>query len=380
MAEKIQLAALSVADVARLVQERSTDARTATAAKVAQVFNAGAISDSERAIAHEIVAIMVRDVEVRVRKALSENLKDNPELPRDLALQLAKDVAEVAMPLLESSRVLTDGDLIDIVHSQSNQHRLAIAKRAAVSETVSHALTERGDEKVVATLLDNPGARVAEKSMLKAINRFGPSELVNAALVRRDKLPLAVTERLVALASEKLLEQLMQRHDLPAGTAADLVLQARERAVIGLLGEGPSKSDVNELIAELKRSGRLTPSLILRALSTGDLDFFETAIAALADVPVTNAFKLIHDPGKRGLQAIYEKAAMPEKFFPMVRAAVDVAAELQYDGGPADRARYVERMLARVLTQFEGAIDSEELDWMIGRLGAAQSQSGKKAG
>ncbi len=371
----LNIAALSVDDVARLIADPTPATRAATAAKVAKVYAGPSLSEKERAVAHEVVTLLMRDAETVVRRTLAENLKDNPDLPHDMARRLASDVAEVAAPILESSDVLTEADLIEFVASQSHAHRLAVAKRGAVSEKVSEALVERGNEGVVATLMENPGSAINERTFNRAVDRFAKSEMVHGAMVGRDKLPSAVAERLVAVVSEKLREQLMVRHDLPPDVASDLVLQARERALLSLLADGSVSRDIDSLVGELERNGRLTPTLVLRALTTGDMDFFETALARLAQVPVQNAHHLIHDRGKRGLEAIYGKCGLPPKLLPLVRAAVDVAAETHYDGGPADRARYVERMLERVLTQFEGNVDVEDLDWMIARLVRAQADA-----
>ena len=58
---------------------------------------------------------MIKDAEVRVREALAQNLKENPDLPHDVALSLAQDVDQVALPILQFSDVLTDDDLIEII-------------------------------------------------------------------------------------------------------------------------------------------------------------------------------------------------------------------------------------------------------------------------
>lgn len=372
----MQFAALSVEDVARLIADPSPSTRAGTAEKVAKVYSGAKLTDKERIVAHEIVTILMRDAETLVRRTLSENLKDNPDVPHDIARRLASDVAEVAAPILQSSAVLTEADLMEIVAAQTNGHRVAVAKRGKVSPALSEALVERGNEGVVATLMGNRGADISEKTFNRAVDRFPKSESVQGAMVGRDALPINVAERLVAVVSEKLREQLVVRHELPAEIASDLILQARERSLLNLLAEGGEGHDVDSLVEQLAQNGRLTPSLVLRALTTGDMNFFETALARLAQVPVQNAHKLIHDRGKRGLEAIYEKCGLPPKLLPVVKAAVEVAEETHYDGGPADRPRYVERMLERVLTQFEGEnVDAEELDWMIGRLARAQSDA-----
>jgi len=360
---------LTLADVDDLLKDPSPDTRARTAAKVATQFDDGDLSADERRIAEEIFRVMVQDAEARVRRALSEHLKRSPDVPRDVAVKLAEDVVEVAAPMLEFSEVLSDEDLLRIVRSRPPEHQLAVAKRRTVSAVVADALADSGSEDVVSTLMANEGADIAEPTFDKVIDRFGDSERVNESIVRRTKVPISVAERLVTLVSDTLRQQLVARHDLPADLAADLVLQSRERATVGLLSEGADRMDSLELVDQLYRNGRLTSTIILRALCTGDTDFFDAALAKLAGIPIANAHVLARDRGELGLKALYEKCRLPPRMYTFFRVAMDVAQETDYDGGPHDRERYRHRMIERVLTHFEDGFDRESIDYLIAKLG-----------
>ncbi|HLO75939.1 MAG TPA: hypothetical protein VK196_05730, partial [Magnetospirillum sp.] len=104
-------------DVARLLANPSADTRVEIAGKIAEQHSA--LSKSQRKLAEDIFRLMVKDAEVRVRQALSRQLKENPLVPHDVAISLARDVDAVALPMLQFSEVLTDEDLIEIVKSQS---------------------------------------------------------------------------------------------------------------------------------------------------------------------------------------------------------------------------------------------------------------------
>ena len=103
----------------------------------------------------------------------------------------------------------------------------------------------------------------------------------------------------------------------------------------------------------------------------GDLDFFEASIAELAAVPLENARALIQDPGKLGIKAAFDKAALPQTHFPAARAAVDVIREMEYDGGANDRERYSRRMLERILTQYDDLgveMEANDLDYLLKKM------------
>jgi uncharacterized protein (DUF2336 family) len=282
---------------------------------------------------------MVKDAEVRVREALADNLKSNPLVPHEVAVALARDVNSVALPVLEFSEVLTDEDLIEIISLQDGDKQSAIAGRQSVSERVSEAIVETGDESAVTRLVSNPGADISEGTFDRVVDSMGHRETVQRAMAGRSRLPVTIAERLVTLMADSLKAQISERVSLPEDAMTDLVLQIRERAVLSLSVQSVSV-DLQRLVDQLYKNGRLTPSIVLRALVMGDLAFFEQAMAVLAGISVENARELIHDGGRLGLQAIFTKASLPRSYYPAARAAIDVARELEYDGGDRDRERF----------------------------------------
>lgn len=358
---------LTIADVTHLLEDPSPQARAAAAGKIAQQFTRGDLSARERKITEDIFRILLRDAEVKVRSALAEHVKDAKMLPRDVAVTLARDVDAVAVPVLENSVVLTDDDLIEIVRAFGTVKQRAIARRKVVSHSVAAALVDTGDEDVVSDLIANVGADISEKSLQKVLDTLGDRECLHAPLVARPRLPLRVAERLVTLVASHLQEQLVMHHELSPGTASDIIMASRERAIIGLLSPDVAITDVVDLVRQLSRSGRLTPSIILRALCSGDTRFFEAAMAVLSGVPLANAQALIYDAGRLGLKGIFDKAGLPGALFPAVRVAVDVAREAQYDAGSHDRERFTRRVIERILTQYDD-LGADNLDYLLGKL------------
>lgn len=358
---------LSQADVARLLAEPSVAVRSELAAKVALEIDSAQLTPDELTIAQDIARLMAQDVAQVVRQALAESLRNAVHLPREVAQRLANDVEAVALPILSASPALTDDDLIAILRRATVPQQQAIASRPVVSEPVSDAVIETAEEGAVATLMRNKGARIAEPSLHRAVDRFPASDAVKTGMVHRASLPISVAERLVVMVSEDLRRYLLSHHALSASVAADLVLQSRERAVIGLSLRA-SREDLTALIRQMHRHRRLTPSLILRALCMGDLAFFEIALAVRAGVPVENAQILVHDAGGNGLASLYRKADLPENLLPVFRVAVDAANSTGLDGGERDFERYRSRVITRVLSQCED-FGPDDLDYLVGKLG-----------
>ena len=359
--------ALSSYDVARLMSEPSPDVRMELAEKVAADLSATSLTEAEFKLAQDIVRILARDVAETVRASLSRALRHSSNLPRDVALKLADDVEYVALPILANSVVFTDEDLIEIVRHGSSLKQQAIASRPNLAAPVSDALITHGEEPAVIVLMANKTAAIAEDAFHRALTRFADSDGVKQAMALREVLPITVAERMVTMVSKALQNHLVKVHALAPATAANILLTSREHAIIRL-SVGASDDELRHMIMQMHRNGRLTPSLILRALCTGDIAFFEAAMAIKGEVPLENAQILIHEASRRGLAALYRKAAMPEALFVAVRAAIDVVDELRFDGEARDLERFRARMISRVLTLVE-TLDTADADYLVDRLG-----------
>ncbi|MGB4101894.1 MAG: DUF2336 domain-containing protein [Alphaproteobacteria bacterium] len=358
---------LTQADVARLLSNPAPDARAEVAGKLGVELDNPRLSDKEVELAQDIIRVLAKDVAVSVRESLALSLRKAQRLPHDVAVQLAKDVEQVALPVLEDCLILTDNDLLNIIGMGSEAKQNAIAKRPEVSTTLSAALVDTGNENVVATLVGNPRAQISDQSLNQVVDLFPNSTLVQEPLVKREKLPVTVAERLVTHVSEKLREYLVTHHELSPSLAADMVLQSRERATINLVSNS-SETDVEKLVVQLYRNKRLTPSLVLRALCMGDVAFFEASIAVMSNVPLVNARILIHDAGRLGLKSLYDKSGMPPRLLSAVRVALDVVRETELDGEERDMERYRARVIERILTQFED-MQQEDIDYLLDKLG-----------
>jgi len=95
--------------------------------------------------------------------------------------------------------------------------------------------------------------------------------------------------------------------------------------------------------------------------------FFETGLATLARVPVTNAHLLINDPGGRGLKGLYMKAGMPAQWLSAVEVAVNTVRETPANGSDYDRDSYGRVVLERILTQCP-ELHADEENYLLSKL------------
>lgn len=360
-------AALTDSDIRMLVKGATPDERALAAHKLCRSIDRAVLTDEERQVAHDILRVMAADAAELVRRAMAVTLKNSQALPADVANRLARDVESVSLPIIAFSPVFTDTDLAEIVRVGGPVRQMAVAKRPKLSAKITAMLVEHGNEDVVATAVANDNARFSETALQKALDRFSKSETVLQAVAYRTALPLAVTERLIEMVGDQLRDHILASHALSAELTMELIVGAKERATIDLVDQAGRAADPKAFVAHLHRVGRLSPSLILRALAHGHMTFFEWAVAELAGVPHHRTWLMIHDAGPLGLKAICERAGLPPRLYSAFRAGVDAFHGLEFDGGANDRERFQERMIQRFLTS-PHAVSREDSEYLLERM------------
>lgn len=348
-------ASLSEDDVEKLLTQNGAAPRLAVMEKIASRYNAHQLGPREQKSAEQIFRVLLEDTEIEVRRALAERIKENDFLPRDIVMQMVQDVEDVALPVLRHSQLLTDTDLLNLIHASESETCLcAIAQREAVPEEVSAALAEKSIESVTMQLVENPGVKLAAATYEKIIADFAGNDQVAGSLVRRAGLPATIVAKLVNSISENLAEELKTRyHVLPQVIDADAAI-ARERATLDLLDWRTPAEEAEQLSHQLYAQGQLGSSLALTALARGNLRFFEMALARLARLPTENARALLNDRGDLGYQAIYAKAGLPDSMMQAVKLMLNVVRENEEAGLVPGTREYANRLAQRMLYFAEG--------------------------
>ncbi|MFT3996860.1 MAG: DUF2336 domain-containing protein [Asticcacaulis sp.] len=356
---------LSEQDIERLVRSDNADDRAVATHKVCRLMERSELSVVERAAAQEIIRLLAEDAAELVRRALAVTLRTSMLLPHDVAMRLAQDVHTVSLPVLSHSPVFSDADLAEIVRSGGPSRQVAIARRETLSEAVTGALAGHAVEEAVVIACANDNARFSAEGLGELLSRFGESEVVQNTLVHRHDLPVSVTEKLIHMVSQSLREQLVARHAMQPETAVQISEATQERATIDIADQ--AGRDPGALARHLVAAGRMTPSLMLRALARGHMGFFEHALAELAGVPHDRTWLMVHDAGALGLRAIYDRAGLPARMFQTFRIAVDTYHTLAAERAELDPVRFQSRMIERFLTQVPFA-PREDLIYLYERL------------
>jgi uncharacterized protein (DUF2336 family) len=302
----IDLAFLSQQDVDRLAADRSPANRAATMLRVGEVLASGVVGLEERMIAYAIIDRVLPEVEIEIRTELARFLKNVPWLDHRLAIRLANDVLEVAEPILAESLALSDEDLLSVIERHSIGHARAIAKRRQIGAPLSSALIRTDDEVCVLRVASNDNAEIDVHAMHRMLDRFGETMPVVESVSQRSTLPLSIVERLTSVVGGKVLQRLIERHNLPAHRVSRLIQYGREHVLLTNFALDQSADEIRELVERLAENKLLTTSLILRALCLGNFTFLIPALGTQAKIPMRNVRLLIADESGRGPERLFE--------------------------------------------------------------------------
>jgi uncharacterized protein (DUF2336 family) len=326
--------------------------RAEASSALARAYLYSDLSDDDRAAAEGAMILLLDDRSPLVRYALADALGASADAPAAVVHALINDQPDIATIVLERSPLLIDSDLVDAVAVGSAPTQCAIAGRELLPRAVSAAIAEVGSAEACLTLIENTSADIAEFSLARIVQRFGHLAAIREPLLARDHLPAAIRHTLVIKLSETLAGFVVARNWMEEGKAQRIAQEACEKATV-ILAAGSGNEDASPLISHLCETGQLTAGLVLRSLLCGNIDFFEQALAELAELPPARVGALLHDRRGAGFRAVYERAGLPGSVYPAFRAAIDA----MHDDGlaePGGAARLKRRMVERVLTNCAG--------------------------
>jgi uncharacterized protein (DUF2336 family) len=154
------------------------------------VNEAGRYSDDVVDVFDDVMARLVKTIEIRARARLAERLAPIANAPSNVVHLLAfDDDIEVARPILVQSERLREDALIATAKKKSQQHLFAITQRRSLSEAVTDILVECGDRDVVHSVAKNRGARFSDAGFRNLVDRSSGDDDLAGVVGMRDDLP-----------------------------------------------------------------------------------------------------------------------------------------------------------------------------------------------
>jgi uncharacterized protein (DUF2336 family) len=309
--------------------------RVETLRRVTDLFVNGAVdySDDQVALFDDVFQCLIVHIEVSARALLANRLAPIDIAPPQTIRTLAHDdVIEIAGPVLSQSDRLDDETLIETARHKSQAHLMAISTRRVLSGAVTDVLVLRGNDEVVHSTVNNPGAEFSERGFSRLVHRAEGDDNLATCLGLRPTLPRHLYLKLLARASEAVRERLEAAHPKHAGEVPTAVREATRRARAAPAAITKQTAIAHALVKSLFEDGRLDEYQVEQFAEAGKFDEANAAVAALANVPVAIAENMMVETRAEGVMILAKVAGMS---WTTVKSIIHMRDELS-GGEPTD--------------------------------------------
>jgi len=234
---------------------------------------------------------LVASTEHDIRRRLAGKLAKADWPPVSLVNVLALDDIEIARPIIASSPVLRDVDLVKLLIEATIEHQIEVASRPSIGPPVVETIISQGAAPVLTALAGNDTAEISPTAMQRLVEASQSIAAMRSPLARHPRLTSDMAERMYLWVGQSLRSAIVSRFRVDVAALDRAIVEAVDEARAGPAsgGAAPRPSSAAQaavearLIAKLHAAGQLRPGYLLRALREGKLALFETALCTLGD-------------------------------------------------------------------------------------------------
>src|ERR1700693_2638197 len=200
--------------------------RVETLRRVTDLFLSGAVdySDEQIALFDDVFKCLMHHIETSAKALLANRLAPIDNAPPLTIRALAfDDLIEVAAPVLSRSERLDDEALIETARSKSQAHLMAISTRRVLSGAVTDVLVLRGNDEVIQSTVNNPGAEFSERGFTRLVSRAEGDDDLATCVGLRPTMPRPLYLKLIANASTPVRLRLEAANPPMAGDVTNAV-------------------------------------------------------------------------------------------------------------------------------------------------------------
>jgi len=306
-----------MASLVALARRHNADGRRVIFENITDLFLSpeGRLSERESALMTDILHKLVHEVEMTVRRDMSERLADLDDAPHELVVTLANDDISVARPVLLKSGVLRDVDLIQIIKDRTQEHMIEVARRDELNEGVTDELVDKGEDDVIETLLVNKDAAISRQALGYIVQRSKRVDRFQQPLVAREDLPPDLAHKMFWWVSAALRDHILHNFSLDSVTVDELLQDTAQNTIEEARPLQPGRTVAEDLVRSLANRGELTTEFIMRSLKNGEIMLFTAALAERGRLDSETAQRIVLDPGGEPLAVLCRAVGLDRKQF-----------------------------------------------------------------
>ena len=315
-------------DLLALAHNRSTEARERLLLGVVALCDACPPAGELSPVLSEIFLTLARQAERGVRKVLSEKLAHADWAPAALVNVLALDEIEIARPILESSPILQDEDLLRVLIEASLEHQIAVARRPRISGRVADAVIDQAEPAVLMALTTNRTAEISAEGVRRLVEHSRRIAALRGPLIRHPLLTEALAEQLYQWVGTALRQSIAARFSVDEQALAAAVHDAVD-GVMRPTGPEPDPVDQGDrdemerrLIDKLQSAGQLRAGLLIRAVREKRLSLFAHGLSALGGFSVGQVRAALSAPTPEALYYACAAVGIDRAVFPTLLVEV----------------------------------------------------------
>ena len=287
--------------------------RVETLRRVTDLFIEGAVDFSSEQIGlfDDVFQCLMEHIETSAKALLANRLALIDTAPPHTIRALAfDDLIEVAAPVLSRSERLDDEALIETARNKSQAHLMAISTRRVLSGAVTDVLVLRGNDEVVQSTVNNPGAEFSERGFTRLINRAEADDDLATCLGMRPTIPRHLYLKMLAKASVTVRERLEAANPRQAEDVPTAVREATWLARSAPSAITRETAIAHALVKSLYEDGRLDEFQVAAFAEAGKFDEANAAIAALAKVSLSVAENMMLETRAEGVMILAKVSGM----------------------------------------------------------------------
>jgi uncharacterized protein (DUF2336 family) len=272
-----------------LIANREIGRRAEVLRRVTDLFGSTSaqFSDDQIALFDDVMLRLAREIDSSARAAFGERLAAIPQAPPQVTRALAlDDEISVAGPVLANADGLDEATLLESARTKSQQHLLAISRRASLVESVTDVLVERGDQQVALSTAANPGAKFSEFGYSTLVQRSESDGDLALCVWSRSGLPRHHLLKLFATASEAVRSKLAAADRGKADLIRDMVAKASEQLQSEARAGSADYAAAQVSVRALHQRGELSEGSLSSFARTGRFDEATVALSIMCDLPV----------------------------------------------------------------------------------------------
>ncbi|WP_286828420.1 MULTISPECIES: DUF2336 domain-containing protein [Kordiimonas] len=255
--------------------------------------------------AQRVAEALVSDLCLEVRETLAFELRKYKKLPKSIAVKIACDVDEIAVPFLRVTPALSDALMAELIPLLSDNAHLALAVRSDLGIKASRQLICHANDNAALTVICNPSVAIDTSLASLLLDHFGNNRRVIEAVVGRPNLALSVVTHILQQVSDDFQRQLCDTYGIEAQISKSAAINSQHETIWRRIRHA-APGQIHAHVIDLRQAGKLTPDLMLGMADRGCLAFLESTLAVLSSRTLTDVRETLHLANPKQFRALMQ--------------------------------------------------------------------------